>query len=175
MKIKFFAHASLLLAGCLSSASPGSTLPDDYFSYQDNCYRQWEKVLQEWHSSGGGIADSIRNTREHSIRQNSSKFSRDVRQIWDKQETRNSDIPFGAWPIDDDDYRRVISATFDVFNGSVSEGCESVVWLGPLLWDEARKRIENGESDSPLKDMPREVAKNPHSAASWMIYWIFVK
>ncbi|MFC4819602.1 hypothetical protein [Dokdonella ginsengisoli] len=177
--------ACILLVGCLSQSiqaknflkekkeSESDVISENYFYEQRKCYAEWNSLLQGWKKEGGGVRESMGETRRISIKLNRSNFAKGVKKAWRQQKKDGRQVFFPTWPISEEQYRYVMFSTLEAFSGYVSAECESTSWLGPILWDELRVPGEARISNSRFKDMPEKILADPKESINWLMYGIF--
>jgi hypothetical protein len=142
---------------------------------QNKCFDAWNNVLKEWRENGGGLKDSLAETRTQIASDTKSHFSHLVRSIWAVQKPRSPSTSLGTWPVEQSERRSV-----DIYLGVgieslVPEDCQSYVWLGPLLWDELVQERADTVTERKLREAPEGMSWDPHTFSSWAIYWLLVR
>ena len=152
-------------------------LPADYFSLQSTCLAEWAAVMTDWREAGGGVKDSIASTRQQISSDERSKFAAFVRGVWALQGSQNARKPedLGAWPIGDDESRRLAAVVSFPPDLGISENCQALDWLAGFLWDEIV--MANGEQFQvrKLAEAPPAVEWTSPYAQQWMKYWLLVR
>jgi hypothetical protein len=132
----------------------------------------WTNLLDDWKRNGGGLRESIRATRTQIAHDEISAFAKMVRSSWQRQDHLAPSVSIGSWPVTQEEH----NAVWVTIRGFVPKHCEAPIWLDDWLWNE----LQLGEGAIPsvrrLSEMPSNVSvEYPHSAASWIIYWLFVR
>ena len=184
MRFLFLAYA-LLAASCATAVLPisssgmskqqgGSTpLPDDYFVSTQMCWKEWGELVNEWIKNGGGVKNSILETRRQISTDKKSVLARMVRDTWKRQAIvyfKTFSGPTLPWPVPDSVWDAVSSASLEPALPGVSRSCGSLAWIGPTLWD----HLMISKSPFP-REMPDGIKSDPHEAGNWMAYWILVR
>lgn len=173
----------LPLSACAgTSVSPASTsnnegsLINNYNQQVRLCGTAWRKLYNEWIHNGGGIKDSITETREQIASDKKSKFARIIRDVWnssnDAQAEKNQ---LWRWPINKIKSRKISFLFGYISKGYVPKECSDLAWLSSIVWDDIR--FVNGD---PLKfQMPSEASANVnwngYTAPNWILYWLLIK
>jgi hypothetical protein len=148
-------------------------LPDDYFAPAQECWKEWGALVDQWVKGGGGIKESILETRKQLAADEHSPFARLVSETWKRQSTARFEGVDGQalpWPVSDTSWNDMSSASLELTLAAVSKSCGSLAWLGPTLWDQVRI----AKSHLP-REMPDGIRADPHDAGNWMVYWMLVR
>lgn len=181
MRLRLIVTVSILAAAsCASYGTAGETraaaqLPTDYFSLNEKCMKAWDDVFVEWLRYGGGVKQSMTETRRQIALDAKSRFAAMVRATWAAQRPQSSNrSKVGSWPVAEVEYQRVIgNVHFSDADGIPAE-CETVVWLDSILWDDLRS---DGAIDSARRpaEVPHDLKWESPDAQQWVSYWLFVR
>lgn len=144
---------------------------------QRTCYTAWAVLLNEWRANGGGIKDSIVATREQIAADKKSRLAQIVRDVWTSQKTihvAHSSI-IGAWPVSDEEFRRVFRDSDPAIKAIQPEDCQTFSELDDLLWEEVVERKGENVTVRRLQETPASMEWLGHDASMWITYWIFVR
>lgn len=175
-----FVSYSNSVMGCGGSSDDcegAQALPHDYFNLTVDCYNVWGELIAEWRANGGGVKDSITETRRGIASDNRSKFAAMVRRSWasqDAHEARASDV-IGAYPIGSHQHQLVKeSISFEATDG-IPEDCQSIAWVDSYLLNEVTNVDGKIVRRRRLEETPEDMSWESPYIQQWIRYWMFVK
>jgi len=156
---------------------PVEELPRDYFALQSRCETAWAALIDDWHAHGGGIADSLGETRRKIAEDQQSRLAKIVKRAWASQrdEYAMEKGVFGQWPLGKWRYRSVIESIRFTPEDGIPSDCETAAWLQDLLWSEVAAEAGGRLDVRRLAEVPVSMEWTSPSAQHWMTYWLFVR
>lgn len=142
-----------------------------------SCFSIWGNVINDWKKNGGGIKESLIETRKQIAGDDKSLFSKIVKKSWERQnkdgfhETFNS---FGYWDVSSDNYRNATFIFSEVDSKVVPEHCLVISWVTSVFWDELRRMNKSTTEPFKLKEVEGSIIWDSPTAQNWVTYWLFV-
>jgi hypothetical protein len=173
----------------VSSCGSISTNGDDviqaeYFRQNAICINAWTSLMDEWKKNGGGLKDSIQETRRQISNDNTSVLSVLIRKSWEKQRDFDLLVRIGEWPVSADKLRKTSDSFEEVIGNQVPDECKSIIWLDPLLWQEIESSSSTSSAGGTTADrrewlkfveVPESLLWESPQAAHWTRYWLLRK
>jgi hypothetical protein len=159
------------MSSCSSSAGNGE-INDELYS----CHYEWEDLIKEWKSSGGGLSPSLQETRLTIKYDKVSEFAKIIRATW-KSQTNSANkartYEFGTWPIDD--YQQVVHFPDYIKTEALQEKCRTFVWLNDVIWNELRFHEKSDVVPLRFKEVLANMDWASPQAQNWTVYWLLKK
>lgn len=144
----------------LADASPSL---DSFLKVQNSCFSQWNSILDDWLSQGGGLRATVQAAREAIRKDGDSRFATIIRSSWDKQDKISST----NGPSDGE----VALAFTGAAKGYVTDECRSPIWIEQLILE--REDVFYRQSLSDIADeLQIDFGSEPRKLAHKIAYML---
>ncbi|MGH8428543.1 MAG: hypothetical protein ACRES7_11300 [Gammaproteobacteria bacterium] len=177
----------LLIAACTghsadspvnaTKAQEGARSFSEMFAQQRVCGPAWQRIYKQWIRDGGGIKNSMAETRKQIAKDQKSALARIIRKVWSSPNAPGiTESRLWKWPIDENKSRRLSSLFGDASEGYVPHECATLIWLPAIIWDDDLRLLNSkpGEFRIP-SEAPSDVGWDSNTMPNWILYWLLVK